>query len=63
VSAEINNLAARAFYERFGFRLHREYARFLGDQIIRIVEYAAPIANLLDGIGLGTTIKKGTERT
>ena len=63
VSAEMNNLAARAFYERFGFRLHREYGRFLGDQIIRLAEYAAPIANVLDGIGRGTRIKKGTERT
>jgi ribosomal protein S18 acetylase RimI-like enzyme len=47
VSAEANNTAARAFYERFGFQLQREYGRFLGDQIIRLVEYAGPIAGLL----------------
>jgi ribosomal protein S18 acetylase RimI-like enzyme len=43
VSAEANNAPARAFYERFGFRLHREYGRFLGDQIIQLVEYTAPL--------------------
>jgi ribosomal protein S18 acetylase RimI-like enzyme len=43
VSAEANNAPARAFYERFGFRPHREYGRFLGDQIIPLVEYTAPI--------------------
>jgi ribosomal protein S18 acetylase RimI-like enzyme len=63
VSAEANNAAARAFYERFGFRLHREYGRFLGDQIIRLVEYIAPIPSLLGGAGLVTIIRKGTEQT
>lgn len=52
VSVEVNNTAARAFYERFGFRLHREHARFLGDQIIRMVEYIAPIASLLGTLTL-----------
>ncbi len=50
VSVEMDNSPARAFYERFGFRLHREYARFLGDQIIRLAEYSAPVARLLDAL-------------
>ena len=62
-SAEANNRAARAFYERFGFRLHREYGRFLGDQIIRLVEYSAPIPSLLGGTDLATTTEEGTEQT
>jgi ribosomal protein S18 acetylase RimI-like enzyme len=56
VSVEENNTAARLFYERSGFRLHRSYGRFLGDQIIRLVEYVAPISSLLDGPGLGNII-------
>jgi len=63
VSAEADNTAARAFYERLGFRLNREYGRFLGDQIIRLVEYTAPISSLLGETGLTTTITKGTEKT
>ena len=63
VSTETKNTAARAFYERLGFRLHREYGRFLGDQIIRLVEYTAPIPRLLGGAGLMTIIRKGTEQT
>lgn len=63
VSTETNNVAARAFYERFGFRPHREYGRFLGDQIIRLVEYTTSIPRSLDGIGSATIIKKGTEQT
>jgi ribosomal protein S18 acetylase RimI-like enzyme len=62
-SAEANNTAARAFYERFGFRPHREYGRFLGDQIIRLVEYSAPINSLLGGTDSATTAKTGTEQT
>jgi len=50
VSVEVDNTDARAFYERFGFRLHREYGRFLGDQIIRLVEYTAPITRLLEAL-------------
>lgn len=50
VSVEMDNTDARAFYERFGFRLRREYGRFLGDQIIRLVEYTAPITRLLDAL-------------
>jgi ribosomal protein S18 acetylase RimI-like enzyme len=46
-SVEVDNMGARAFYERFGFRSHREYGRFLGDQIIRLVEYVVPIATCL----------------
>jgi ribosomal protein S18 acetylase RimI-like enzyme len=48
VSVELDNSPARAFYERFGFRLRREYGRFLGDQIIRLAEYSAPVTRLLD---------------
>ncbi|MEJ2559306.1 MAG: GNAT family N-acetyltransferase [Anaerolineae bacterium] len=51
-SVEVNNSAARAFYERFGFRRHREYGRFLGDQIIRLVEYVVPIAICLKRLTL-----------
>lgn len=62
VSVEVDNKPARAFYERFGFRLHREYGHFLGDQIIRLVEYTAPVADLLRAPGLkeitGTTMEK-----
>jgi ribosomal protein S18 acetylase RimI-like enzyme len=50
VSVEMDNSPARAFYERFGFRLRREYGRFLGDQIIRLAEYSAPVARLLDAL-------------
>jgi ribosomal protein S18 acetylase RimI-like enzyme len=46
VSVEASNAGARAFYERFGFRPVREYGRFLGDQIIRLVEYVATIPSL-----------------
>ena len=58
VSVEVNNTAARAFYERFGFLLRREYGRFFGDQIIRLVEYSAPIASLLGAL----TLKERPER-
>lgn len=47
VSVEVHNAGARAFYERFGFALHHKHARFLGNQLIRLVEYTAPIADLL----------------
>lgn len=47
VSVEVSNLVARTFYERFGFRPQRDHARFLGDQIIRLVEYTARITDLL----------------
>ncbi|GAB4529693.1 MAG: hypothetical protein Kow0063_07020 [Anaerolineae bacterium] len=58
VSVEENNTAARLFYERSGFRPHRTYGRFLGDQIIRLVEYTAPIASLLARPGLRDSIEK-----
>ncbi|UCC89102.1 MAG: GNAT family N-acetyltransferase [Anaerolineales bacterium] len=61
-SVEVDNRIARAFYERYGFSLHREFGRFLGDQIIRLVEYVAPIASLLDTINHRKTIEKGTEQ-
>ena len=63
VSVELSNGAARAFYERFGFRECREYGRFLGDQIIRLVEYSAGIASLLDTPDMQETIRKIKEQT
>ena len=63
VSAEANNTSTRAFYERIGFRPHREYARFLGDQIIRLVEYSARITSLLATSDLKLIIEKTTEQT
>lgn len=57
VSVEANNAAACAFYERFSFRPRREYAHFLGDQIIRLVEFSAQAGSL------GATKKEGTEQT
>jgi ribosomal protein S18 acetylase RimI-like enzyme len=62
VSVETDNTGACAFYERFGFRPHREHGRFLGDQIIRLVEYAAPVANLLDATRYPTTKRGRTVR-
>jgi ribosomal protein S18 acetylase RimI-like enzyme len=62
VSVEADNAGARAFYERFGFRPYREYGRFLGDQIIRLVEYVAPVANLLDATRYPTTKRGRTVR-
>jgi ribosomal protein S18 acetylase RimI-like enzyme len=52
VSVEASNVGARAFYERFDFRLHREYGRFLGDQIVQLVEYFVLIASLMDTLDL-----------
>ena len=52
VSVEAENTGARAFYERFGFRPNREYARFLGDQLLRLVEYVAPVTDLLRAASL-----------
>jgi len=52
VSVGVENTGARAFYERFGFRPNREYARFLGDQLLRLVEYVAPVADLLRAASL-----------
>jgi ribosomal protein S18 acetylase RimI-like enzyme len=63
VSVEVSNRSARAFYEHFGFREHREYGRFLGDQIIRLVEYSASIASLLDTPDMQETIRKIEEQT
>jgi ribosomal protein S18 acetylase RimI-like enzyme len=50
VAVEMDNTPARAFYEQAGFRPGREYGRFLGDQIIRLVEYVAPVSRLLDAL-------------
>ena len=52
VSVEVDNIDARTFYERFGFRPYREYGHFLGNQITRLVEYKAPITQLLDVLDL-----------
>jgi ribosomal protein S18 acetylase RimI-like enzyme len=62
VSAEASNRAACAFYERQGFRPHRKYAYFLGDQIIRLVEYCASIKSLLDTSYAKLINAKSTER-
>lgn len=58
VSVEISNMVARAFYQQFGFRLHRQYARFLGDQIARLVEYTAPVSDLLDAYAVKKTARR-----
>ncbi len=63
VSVEASNVEARSFYARFGFRTRREYGRFLGNQIIRLVEYSAPIASLLDASNFENTIENITEPT
>lgn len=63
VSVEADNAAACAFYERFGFRPRREYARFLGDQIIRLVEYSMSGPSLLGNAGLATIKEEGMEQT
>lgn len=62
VSADANNTVARAFYERFGFQPRREYGRFVGDQIIRLVEYVVPIASALGTANLETRISEKTEQ-
>jgi ribosomal protein S18 acetylase RimI-like enzyme len=62
VSADANNTVARAFYERLGFRLRREYGRFLGDQIIRLVEYVSPIPSVLGAANLETRISETAEQ-
>jgi ribosomal protein S18 acetylase RimI-like enzyme len=50
VSAEVDNAPALAFYQRFGFRLDREYANFLGDQILRLVELRTSLADLREAL-------------
>jgi ribosomal protein S18 acetylase RimI-like enzyme len=62
VSAEANNTTACAFYERHGFRPHRKYAHFLGDQIVQLVEYSASIKSLLDTSYAKLPTAKSTER-
>ena len=49
VSVQATNMAARRFYERHGFLLHRSHGQFLGTQIITLVEYIRAI----DGVNAG----------
>jgi ribosomal protein S18 acetylase RimI-like enzyme len=51
VSVELENPNARAFYRRFKFKPHREHARFLGDQLIRLTEYIVAAKDLLAATG------------
>ncbi len=48
VSVAVDNAGARAFYEKFGFRLRRTYGRFLGDQLIHLAEYVIPVTDFPD---------------
>lgn len=63
VSVEINNRAGRSFYEHFGFRRRREYGQFLGDQLIRLVEYVGPVASLLEIPEIKQIVQKHKEQT
>ncbi|MCS7261382.1 MAG: GNAT family N-acetyltransferase [Anaerolineae bacterium] len=38
VSVEVDNAPAIAFYQHFGFRYHRVYASFVGDQLVQLLE-------------------------
>ncbi|PWH16888.1 MAG: hypothetical protein DDG58_08965 [Ardenticatenia bacterium] len=38
VSVEVDNVPAIAFYQHFGFRYHRAYASFVGDQLVHLLE-------------------------
>ena|GEM_PF-1975203 len=38
VSVELDNAPAVAFYQRFGFRYHRTYVSFVGDQLVHLME-------------------------
>jgi ribosomal protein S18 acetylase RimI-like enzyme len=46
-SVETDNGPALAFYQRFGFQPQRTYTRWLGDQLIQLVEIRASPADLL----------------
>jgi ribosomal protein S18 acetylase RimI-like enzyme len=62
VGVEAGNRPARAFYEQAGFEGHRKYGRFLGDQILRLIEYKAPIARLLATPELNEIAERVQER-
>lgn len=43
VSVEVDNVPAIAFYQNFGFRYHRAYASFVGDQLVQLLELKASL--------------------
>lgn len=49
-SVETENKSARAFYQRFGFQEYRDFARFLGNQVIRLLELRASVDDLLQAL-------------
>ena len=53
-SMEANNAGAHAFYRRFGFRQRRDYAQFLGDQLIKMVEMKVSVGELQEKLGEGS---------
>jgi len=46
VSVEMDNVPAVAFYQHFGFRYHRTYASFLGDQLVYLMELKSSLRAL-----------------
>lgn len=46
VSVEMDNAPAVAFYQHFGFRYHRTYASFVGDQLVHLLELKASLRAL-----------------
>ncbi|MGC8879879.1 MAG: GNAT family N-acetyltransferase [Anaerolineae bacterium] len=46
VSVEWENAPAVAFYQRFGFRYHRTYVSFVGDQLVQLMELKASLRAL-----------------
>lgn len=46
VSVELDNAPAVAFYQRFGFRYHRTYVSFVGDQLVHLMELKASLRAL-----------------
>ncbi len=51
VSVEADNASAIAFYQRVGFRHHREHASFLGDQIVRLIQLKVGLIELQTSTG------------
>jgi len=50
VSVETDNAPAIAFYQRFGFRYHRLYAIFVGDQLVHLMELRTSLRALRHAI-------------